>query len=114
MYSVSQVIEQLLVQNTTNPNLNDSETICECSIGSLKFNSVTDFKYEPVAKCSKKAICYFIATEKHKARISTKHFLRHKEYNERRKAKQKTPAKVAKQEEEVRKSPQKNLLEYFS
>ena len=107
MYSVSQVIEQLLVTNPKKES-NESETICECSLGSLKYNTVTDLKYETQGQCTKRAICHFVATEKHKARISTKHFLRHKEFNEKRKA-----AKAPKKEAEQKGSPQKTLLDFL-
>ncbi len=85
MLSVSQVIEQLLVTNSKASE--DTETICECSLGKLHYNSVSDLKYETESKCSKKAVCYFVAVEKHKARISTKEFLRHQNFkkeNERK------------------------------
>lgn len=114
MYSVSQVIEQLLLTNTKNKDSSDSETICECSVGSLNFNSVTDLKYEPQKGCSKNIICFFVATEKHKARISTKHFLRHKDYNTKReKAKF---LKVSSRDKSVsndNKTGQKTLLDYL-
>ena len=80
MLSVSQVIEQLLVTNSK--SIEDSEVICECSLGKLHFNTVTDQKYETEQQCSKKAVCYFVAVEKHKARISTKEFLRHQKFRQ--------------------------------
>ena len=97
MLSVSQVIEQLLVTNSKNAS-EDTETICECSLGKLHYNSVSDLKYETESKCSKRAVCYFVAVEKHKARISTKEFLRHqkfkkeneKKHSEKPKGRQKT------------------------
>lgn len=111
MYSVSQVIEQLLV---TNPQQleNEAETICECSLGCLKFNSVTTQQYETIDQCSKKAICYFVATEKHKARINTKDFLRHKEFNEKRE-KAKRLSQAQKSDKAVSTSPQKTLLDFL-
>ena len=106
------MIEQLLVTTKKNGETSESEIICECSLGSLKYNSVTDFKYEPTGKCNKQIICHFVAREKHKARISTKHFLRHKEFNDKRKAVQaKNSRNVAEQRS---KNPQKNLLDYLS
>ena len=109
MYSVSQVIEQLLVANPKSES-NDAETICECSLGSLKFNTITDLKYETEGQCTKRAICHFVATEKHKARTSTKHFIRHKEFNEKRKAAKKKPQEVI----ESKRSGQKTLLDFLS
>ena len=82
MLSVSQVIEQLLVTNSKNAE--DTETICECSLGKLHYNTVTNQKYETERQCSKKAVCYFVAVEKHKARISTKEFLRHQKFREQK------------------------------
>ena len=91
MLSVSQVIEQLLVTNSKATE--DTEAICECSLGKLLYNSVTNQKYETEKQCSKKAVCYFVAVEKHKARVSTKDFLRHQQY---RQAKEKnTKAKTS-------------------
>ncbi len=80
MLSVSQVIEQLLVTNSKATE--DTEAICECSLGKLLYNSVTNQKYETEKQCSKKAVCYFVAVEKHKARISTKEFLRHQKFRQ--------------------------------
>ena len=80
MLSVSQVIEQLLVTNSKATE--ETEAICECSLGKLLYNSVTNQKYETEKQCSKKAVCYFVAVEKHKARISTKEFLRHQKFRQ--------------------------------
>lgn len=80
MLSVSEVIEQLLVTNSK--TIEESEVICECSLGKLHYNNVTNQKYETEKECSKKAVCYFIAIEKHKARTSTKEFLRHQKFKE--------------------------------
>lgn len=102
MLSVSQVIEQLLVTNSKNTE--DKETICECSLGKLHFNSVSDLKYETESKCSKKAVCYFVAVEKHKARISTKEFLRHQKFKQENEKKH---------PEKPKGSQQTSLLQYI-
>lgn len=106
MLSVSQVIEQLLVVNSKNSE--EVETICECSLGKLHFNSVTNQKYETEKQCSKKAVCYFIAVEKHKARISTKEFLRHQKFKE-----QISQEKVNLIQNDEKKSLQTSLFKYL-
>ena len=109
MYSVSQVIEQLLVTNNKSKE-EDSETICECSIGSLKYNTITDQKFETEKNCSKKAVCYFVSVEKHKARISEREFLRHQNFNAQRMNSQLAKAPALK--DEKRNGP-KSLLNFF-
>lgn len=104
MLSVSQVIEQLLVTNSKATE--DTEAICECSLGKLLYNSVTNQKYETEKQCSKKAVCYFVAVEKHKARVSTKDFLRHQQY---RQAKEKNVKAKAIQNGNI----QTSLLKYL-
>ena len=93
MLSVSQVIEQLLVTNSKASE--DTETICECSLGKLLYNSVTNQTYETEKQCSKRAVCYFVAVEKHKARISTKEFLRHQKFREAKEKQSENKKKVS-------------------
>ena len=106
MLSVSQVIEQLLVTNSKNAE--DTETICECSLGKLHYNTVTNQKYETEKDCSKKAVCYFIAIEKHKARISTKEFLRHQKFKEQIKQEKNNVSQT-----DEKKNRQTSLLKYL-
>ena len=106
MLSVSQVIEQLLVTNSKNAE--DTETICECSLGKLHYNTVTNQKYETEKDCSKKAVCYFIAIEKHKARTSTKEFLRHQKHKEQMKQEKNNNSQI-----DEKKNRQTSLLKYL-
>lgn len=108
MLSVSQVIEQLLVTNSTSKGAEDTETICECSLGKLNYNTVTNQKYETEKDCSKKAVCYFIAIEKHKARTSTKEFIRHQKHKEQMNQEKNKPS-----QQDEKKNLQTSLLKYL-
>ena len=107
MLSVSQVIETLLVTNSK--TMDESEVICECSLGKLHYNVVTNQKYETEKQCSKKAVCYFIAVEKHKARISTKEFLRHQKFKQEQELKEQNQ----KTKNSLHGNIQTSLLEYL-
>lgn len=81
-FSLHEVIEHLI--NPQIPEIvEETVTICECSLGCLKFNPVTDGSYTPEKGCSVRKVCYYVATEKHLARTSAKHFNRRRRFEEK-------------------------------
>ncbi|MFX1536461.1 MAG: hypothetical protein ACFFDI_19780 [Promethearchaeota archaeon] len=64
-------------QNKKTPECScESDLLCTCKKGELHY-SYNDATYNSLEGCQTKNVCALIITEMHRARCSTRHFIRH-------------------------------------